>query len=78
MKEHIFIIKYTNENGWEWDVDTEVSRFDDGTIYDTETQEWKPAHLGEGEYVDNDDEVSEQLSSMLQIANESMGKGMAL
>ena len=69
MKEHIFVIKYTNENGWEWDTDLEV-RFDDGTIYDTETGDWTPAHLGEGEYVDNDDEISEKLGSILQLANE--------
>jgi hypothetical protein len=70
MKEHIFIIKYTNENGWEWDTDTESVCFDNGTIYDTETEKWTPAHLGEGEYVDNDDEISEKLGSILQLANE--------
>ena len=68
MKEHIFVIKYTNQRGWEWDTDLEV-RFDDGTIYDTETGEWQPAHKGEGEYVDNDDAISERLASMLELAN---------
>jgi hypothetical protein len=68
MKEHIFVIKYTNENGWEWDTDLEV-RFDDGTIYDTEAGEWQPAHEGEGVYVDNDDEIGERLVSMLKLAN---------
>jgi len=76
MKEHIFVIKYTNEKGWEWDVDTEANHFDDGTIYDTDTREWIPAHSGEGEYVDNDDEISEQLSAMLQITNEAKGMGL--
>ena len=73
MKEHIFVIKYTNENGWEWDTDTESAHFDNGTIYDTETEEWTPAYAGEGEYVDNDDEVGEKLGTMLQIANEMRG-----
>lgn len=68
MKEHIFVIKYTNENGWEWDTDLD-ERFDDGTIYDTQTQEWLPAYAGEGEYVDNDDLVGEKLMSILEIAN---------
>ena len=72
MQEHIFVIKYTNENGWEWDTDLEA-RFDDGTIYDTETGEWTPAHSGEGEYVDNDDEVGEKLGAILQLANEARG-----
>lgn len=78
MIEHIFVIKYTNENGWEWNTDTESARFDDGTIYDTEQDKWLPAHTGEGEYVDNDDEVGEKMASMLQIMNESMGLGLAL
>jgi hypothetical protein len=69
MKEHMFIIKYTSKNGWEWDTDTEAVRLDDGTIYDTEAGEWQPAHEGEGVYVDNDDEISERLASMLQLAN---------
>ena len=70
MKEHIFVIKYTNEKGWEWDTDTEASHFDDGTIYDRDTQQWEPAYL-DGEYADNDDEVGEKLATMLQIANEA-------
>jgi hypothetical protein len=78
MKEHHFVIKYTNEGGWEWDTDTEAAHFTDGTIYDTQAGEWQPAHEGEGVYVDNDDDVSDQLSSMLHIINESMGKGVGL
>jgi hypothetical protein len=73
MIEHTFVIKYSNENGWEWDVDTESANFIDGTIYDTEAQEWQPAHKGEGEYVDNDDEIGEQLVSILAIANAARG-----
>jgi hypothetical protein len=73
MIEHTFVIKYSNENGWEWDVDTESVRFDEGTIYYTDTEDWVPAHLGEGEYVDNDDEISEQLVSILTIANSARG-----
>ena len=73
MIEHIFVIKYSNENGWEWDTDTESAHFDDGTIYDTEKEKWLPAHEGEGVYVDNDDEVGEKMASMLQIMNESGG-----
>jgi hypothetical protein len=73
MIEHTFVIKYSNENGWEWDVDTESVRFDEGTIYYTDTEDWVPAHLGEGEYVDNDDVVGEQLVSILAIANSARG-----
>ena len=76
MIEHTFVIKYSNEGGWEWDTDTEAAHFTDGTIYDTEAGEWQPAHLGEGEYIDNDDDVSDQLSAILQIANEAKGVGV--
>lgn len=69
MKEHIFVIKYTNEGGWEWDTDTESTHFTDGTIYDTEAEKWQPAHEGGGDYVDNDDEVGEVLASMLKMIN---------
>ena len=72
MKEHVFVIKYTSDKGWEWDTDTEASHFDDGTIYDRDTQQWEPAYL-DGEYADNDDEVGEQLVSILAIANEARG-----
>jgi|688.fasta_scaffold486679_6 hypothetical protein len=73
MIEHTFVIKYTSEGGWEWDTDTEAAHFTDGTIYDTEAGEWQPAHLGEGEYIDNDDEIGEQLVSILAIANDAKG-----
>ena len=73
MIEHTFVIKYSTENGWEWDVDTEAAHFTDGTIYDTEAGEWQPAHLGEGEYIDNDDEIGEQLVSILAVANSAKG-----
>lgn len=76
MIEHTFVIKYSNEGGWEWDTDTESAHFTDGTIYDTEAGEWQPAHLGEGEYVDNDDDISEELVSILQIANGARGIGL--
>ena len=76
MIEHTFVLKYSNERGWEWDVDTEADHFTDGTIYDTDTQEWQPAHKGEGEYVDNDDEISEQLAAILQLANGARGIGL--
>jgi len=71
MIERIFVIKYTNEGGWEWDTDTESAKFDDGTIYDTEKEKWFPSYEGEGVYVDNDDEVGEKMGAMLQIMNES-------
>jgi hypothetical protein len=74
MIEHTFVSKYSNEGGWEWDTDTESAHFTNGTIYDTEAGEWKPAYL-DGEYADNDDEVGEQLASILQIANEARGRG---
>ena len=71
MIEHFFVIKYSNENGWEWDTEVEGARFSDGTTYDTEgLGQWLTSWQGEEEgYVDNDDEVGEKLGHMLKVMN---------
>lgn len=67
--EHHFIVKYSTENGWEWDTDSEEMRFQDGTIWNSDTQEWSIGYAGDGEYVDNDDVIGENLGSAIQLMN---------
>ncbi len=73
--EHHFIVKYSKEGGWEWDIESEEVRFVDGTVWDTERDSWSVGYLGwngqkgEAEYLDDDDLVGEQLGAMLDIAN---------
>jgi hypothetical protein len=69
MIEHHFIITYSKERGWEWDTDSEASRYQEGTVWDTESKSWSVGYLGEGEYLDDDDLVGEQLGAILEIAN---------
>lgn len=67
--EHHFIVKYSTEKGWEWDTDSEETRFPDGTVWNSDSQEWAIGYAGEGEYVDNDDTIGEDLGSAIQLLN---------
>ena len=56
---HYFILCFDAEtNTWDWDTDQEEVAFPNGTVYDEETNTWTSAYLGDGEYIDNEDEVS--------------------
>lgn len=76
MIEHHFIIKYSKENGWEWDTDSEAIRYSDGTVWNSESNEWSNGYagwnkdMGEAEYVDDDDLIGEQLSKGLFMLND--------
>ena len=67
--EHHFVLKYTSENGWEVDTDSETARFVDGTIYDTETQTWESAYEGDGKYNEADNDLMDQLVRKLAEMN---------
>ena len=67
--EHHFIIKYSTENGWELDYESEEVRYPDGTVWNDETDTWSSGYAGEGEFVDNDDTIGETLSSALELLN---------
>lgn len=75
MIEHHFIIKYSKEEGWEWDTDTEEARYPDGTVFNDDTEEWQSGYIGwneekgEAEYLDDDDLIGEQLGAILEVAN---------
>lgn len=69
--EHHFILKFSNENGWEWDTETEEALYLNGTVWNSETKEWFNGYLGEGEYLDNDDTIGETLGKAIQLMNEA-------
>lgn len=75
MIEHHFIVKYSKEEGWSWDTDSEEPRYPDGTVWDTEKESWSVGYLGwneekgEAEYLDDDDLIGEQLGAILEVAN---------
>ena len=40
-KEHHFVVKFDEGTGvWSWDTDVEEARFEDGTIYNSDTDKW--------------------------------------
>jgi hypothetical protein len=67
---HYFIISFdAKDNTWEWDTEQEQVAFSDGTVWDEDKEEWTIAYLGDGEYIDNEDELSEQLGKHLRLMN---------
>lgn len=70
MKQHHFVISYDTETKlWSWDVDQEELRFDDGTIYNKETGEWSSGYLGDGQYEEQDGELSSILQTNIRAMN---------
>jgi hypothetical protein len=74
-KEHYFVVKFDEQTGtWSWDTDIEESRFGDGTIYNSDTNEWSSGYLGDGEYEPAEDGLIEQLKHSLYVMNLVNGK----
>jgi hypothetical protein len=60
----------------EWDIDTEgeESDFPNGTIYNTETQEWEYGYAGDGVYTGREEEIAGALSNFFKTQNENLLK----
>lgn len=69
MKEHHFIVSYSKENGWIIDLGSEQVRYPDGTIFNYDTSEWELSYIGDGEYNDNNDEITGTLGKALKQLN---------
>ena len=67
-KEYHYVIKWTDEDGWHIDPDTEDSNFPEGTIYDTE-EGWQFGYLGDGKYNGKELELTDTLTSALEMLN---------
>jgi hypothetical protein len=76
MKEHHYVVSWNEKSGWSINVELEESAFPNGTIYDHETHEWSNAYKGEGEWQDNEQELTEELQSILDLHNEHNGKAI--
>jgi len=76
MKEHCYVVTWTEKYGWSISSELEEVAFPDGTIYDHETHEWTHAYEGEGEWQDNEQELTEELQSILDLHNEHNGKAI--
>lgn len=74
-KEHIFVVSFNEESGeWKWDTDVEEARFEEGTIYNTDSNEWSSGYLGDGEYDPAEEGLVEQLKHALYVMNLVNGK----
>lgn len=69
-KEHHFVVTFNEQTGeWKWDTDVEEARFDEGTIFNYDTNEWSSGYLGDGEYEPAEDRLIEQLQQGLHTMN---------
>jgi hypothetical protein len=73
MSEHHYIIRYDSAlDRWDLDTDNEDIRFSEGTIYDTDTDEWLSEYLGEGKYHPLADQLSKQIVAALDYLNKGV------
>jgi len=68
-KEHYYIVRYSEREGWQIDPDTESEYFPNGTIYDRALEEWQFGYLGDGEYNGKECELTETLGNILDLHN---------
>jgi hypothetical protein len=67
-REHYYIIKFTEENGWEIDEDNECGYFPEGSIYDSKTG-WEFGYQGEGVFAKDEERLSEEITLLLEHHN---------
>lgn len=69
-KEHHFVVSYNEKSReWKWDVEVEEARFDEGTIFNYDTNEWSSGYLGDGEYEPAEDDLIKQLRHGIDTMN---------
>ena len=74
-KEHHVVVSFNEESGeWKWDTVVEEARFEEGTIFNTDSNEWSSGYLGDGEYDPAEEELVEQLKHALYVMNLVNGK----
>jgi hypothetical protein len=74
-KVHHFVVSFDEATGkWKWDTDSEEARFEDGTIYNPENDEWSNGYLGDGIYEPNEEILVEQIKHSMWVMNLVNGK----
>jgi hypothetical protein len=74
MKEHHYVVSWSEKSGWSINTDMEEGAFPNGSIFDHDTSEWEYAYNGDGDWEENEQELTEQLQSILDLHNEHNGK----
>ncbi len=69
--------KYSDEETkqWDFDIDNEEVAFNNGTIYNKETEEWEFGYEGDGVYNDTDRKLAELLTNQLEKWNSLLKTG---
>jgi hypothetical protein len=68
-------VSFNEETGeWKWNTDVEEARFEEGTIYNIDSNEWSSGYLGDGEYDTAEEELVEQLKHAIYVMNLVNGK----
>jgi hypothetical protein len=68
-KEYTYVIVYKEGEGWEIDYESEEQFFPNGTIYNRETTQWEYGYLGDGQFNGRELEITETLTSALELLN---------
>ena len=69
-KQYYFITFFDGETGkWVHDVDTEQAMFGNRLIWNNDTSEFESGYLGDGEFEENEEEVSALFNKMLNYGN---------
>ena len=69
MKKHHWVVVFDKQKGWHIEPEVEEEVFNDGTIYDTETNNWKSGYEGDGVYDEEDMKLTSQLMVELDKLN---------
>jgi len=70
--EHHFVVKYTESEGWSWDISTEIAKFSDGTIYYPELKKWEKSgsiYNSDELTYERDETASQQLGQAIRVMN---------
>jgi hypothetical protein len=76
MKEHHYVVSWSEKSGWSINAELEESAFPDGTIYDHDSKEWSVSYKGDGEWEENEQDLTEQLQDILETHNTYNGKAI--
>lgn len=69
MQHHYVIMFDDVTNEWIHDTETEESVFNDGTVYDTETEMWQYSYQGDGVFIPNEEKLCAKVSLMIDQLN---------
>ena len=74
MKEHHYVVSWSEKSGWSINVEMEEGAFPNGSIFDHDTDQLSVAYKGDGEWEENEQERTEELQSSLDRHNAHNGK----